>query len=127
MLLLDTHVLLWALMEPERLSDRARQALENPDNTLLVSSASAWEMAVKYRLGRLPGAESVVHGFDRHVKALRATELPMTSQHALLAGRLEVHHRDPFDRVLAAQSLVEGATLVTSDPAMKTFPISIIW
>lgn len=126
-LLLDTHVLLWALMEPGRLSRKARQTIQASENTLLVSSASAWEIALKHRLGRLPEAEAVVRGYRKHLATLRAGELPITSDHAILAGALHIAHRDPFDRMLAAQALVEGVPLVTSDPAFKGLGVTTLW
>lgn len=125
--LLDTHVLLWALMEPDHLSRRARRIIEGADNTVLVSSASAWEIATKHRLGRLPQAEAVVRGYKKHLGTLRATELPITADHALVAGALPQPHRDPFDRVLAAQAMVEGVPLVTRDAAFKPFRVQLLW
>lgn len=126
-LLLDTHVLLWALMEPDKLSAPAHGLLENGANTLLVSTLSAWEVATKHRLGRLPEAEAVVHGSSRHLATLRATELPFTVKHVLLAGALPGDHCDPFDRVLAAQALTEGVRLVTADPAFASFGVPQVW
>lgn len=125
--LLDTHVLLWALMEPAKLSPRAREILKDAANTVLVSPASAWEIATKHRLGRLPEAESVVRGYRRHLATLMATEVPITSEHALLAGSLGAEHRDPFDRMLAAQALVEGVSLVTADPAFSALRVETVW
>jgi PIN domain nuclease of toxin-antitoxin system len=126
-LLLDTHVLLWALGEPERLSRLARLAIEDPANLRLVSSASAWEIAIKHRLGRLPGAQVVLEGYDRHLKRLRATELPIASHHAILAGGLPHPHRDPFDRMLAAQAMLEGAIVVSNDRALEVLGARRIW
>lgn len=125
--LLDTHVLLWALMEPGRLSPRARRVVENVDNEVLVSSASAWEIATKHRLGRLPEAETVIHGYPEHLARLQATELPISSRHALLAGSLPAIHRDPFDRMLAAQALIEGIPVVTSDSVFTHFRVRVLW
>jgi PIN domain nuclease of toxin-antitoxin system len=126
-LLLDTHVFLWALMEPRRLSRRARAMLEDQTNTLMVSSASAWEIATKHRLGRLEGAEAAVAGYRRHLQRLGGIELPITSEHALTAGAFPVEHRDPFDRVLAAQAQIEGVPLLTEDRAFDAFDITRIW
>ena len=126
-LLLDTHALLWALMEPERLSARARNLIEDPANALLVSAASAWEIASKHRLGRLPEAEAVVRGFQRHLTTLQAVELRISVEHALLAGSLPGEHRDPFDRMLAAQALVEGVPLLTVDPIFTAFRVPVTW
>lgn len=125
--LLDTHVVLWALMEPDRLSRRAKRVIKDLDNVVLVSSASAWEIATKHRLGRLPEAEAVVRGYREHLATLRATELAISSTHALLAGSLAGPHRDPFDRMLAAQGLVEGVPLVTGDPVFKQFRVRLLW
>ncbi len=125
--LLDTHALLWALMEPKRLSARVREVLQDPANTILVSAASAWEIATKHRLGRLPQAESVVVGYRRHLATLMASELAISSEHALLAGGLPGDHRDPFDRMLTAQALTEGVPLVTDDPAFTAFHVATLW
>jgi PIN domain nuclease of toxin-antitoxin system len=125
--LLDTHTLLWALVTPARLSPKARAIIENPENDRIVSSASAWEIATKFRIGKLPQAESVVRDYAAHLATLRARELPMTSQHALAAGLWQTAHRDPFDRVLAAQSLIEGLALITNDAAMGQFGIKTLW
>jgi len=120
--LLDTHVVLWAFASPAKLSPWARELLEDPESDLLVSAASAWEIATKYRLGKLPGAEPIVIGYPTHLRTLGAWELPVLSIHALTAGLFDTAHRDPFDRMLAAQALTEAVPLVTSDPAMAVFP-----
>jgi len=120
--LLDTHVILWAFASPDRLSPSVRALLEDPQTDVLVSAASAWEIATKYRLGKLPGAERVVTGYAAHLITLRARELPVMSAHALTAGLFAVDHRDPFDRMLAAQAIVESLALVTADPVMVVFP-----
>ena len=120
--LIDTHVLLWAFASPDRLSPRARAILEDPQTDVLVSAVSAWEIATKYRLGKLPGAERIVAGYAAHLITLRARELPVVSAHALAAGLFAVDHRDPFDRMLAAQAIAEAVPLLTDDPIMAVFP-----
>lgn len=125
--LLDTHALLWALVEPEKLSFAAKEVIEDPQNIVVVSAASAWEIAIKYELGRLPEARTVIDGFQHHIQVLRAVELAITSKHAITAGSLKATHRDSFDRMLAAQSLVEGISLVSKDPVLKEFDVPIIW
>ena len=125
--LLDTHVLLWTLMEPERLSIKVRKWIEDTGNEIFVSSASAWEISTKYRLGRLPLAESAVRALSAHLQRLGATPLPITIEHALLAGSFQAPHRDPFDRMLAAQALIEGLVLITTDPAFRHFNVPVMW
>lgn len=127
-LLIDTHVLLWLLLTPDRVPDRTREQLSDPTADVFVSAASAWEIATKYRLGKLAGAESVVAGYPEHLDRLRATEMPVTSRHALTAGMLTWEHRDPFDRMIVSQSMIESVPLVTADAAMAAFPgVRIIW
>lgn len=125
--LLDTHTVLWALLSPQKLGSRARALVENPRNTRIVSSATAWEIATKYQLGKLAQAEDVVRDYSRHLVTMMAEELAVTSQHALAAGLWETIHRDPFDRMLAAQCFIEGIALVTNDASMSHFSIKTIW
>ncbi len=126
--LLDTHALLWALAEPDRLSPRAADVIRNSRNTILASAASAWEIATRYRLGKLAGAEPILSGYAAHLRTLRAEPLPITTEHALKAGGFEVSHRDRFDRMLAAQSLLEGVPLLTNDRAFQLFgDLETIW
>jgi len=126
--LLDTHTLLWALTDPASLGVTAGRIIRDVDQALLVSAASAWEIATKQRLGRLPHADVIVATYTRHLKRLRAEPLPITDEHALLAGRLDWDHRDPFDRMLAAQAMTESLTLVTMDPAFTSLPgVRTLW
>jgi PIN domain nuclease of toxin-antitoxin system len=127
-LLIDTHVLWWVFNDPSRLSRAARSAVADHGNEIVCSVVAPWELAIKHRLGRLPAAGSLLAAFPEHLERLSARELPMTSRHALLAGRLEWEHRDPFDRMLAAQSILEGAQLVTSDRVFASLSgVSILW
>ena len=119
-LLLDTHVLLWAWRDPARLSTTARELIEDASVELLVSASSAWEIATKHRLGTLPDAAPIVLSYERNLDQLGAHELPISSRHALAAGDLAWDHRDPFDRILAAQSILDGLPLVTSDAAFTS-------
>ena len=126
-LLLDTHALLCALLSPKDLGPRAVVLLGDPENVLLVSAASAWEIATKHRLGKLAHAGAVVTNYVDHVRTLGATEAPITSAQALLAGRFDVDHRDPFDRMIAAQAVLLGVPVVTRDSAFGAFPCETIW
>lgn len=125
--LLDTHAFLWALMEPEKLSARVRRLLDDETTEVVVSAVSAWETSTKFRLGKLPGAKRVVMDYQAALHGLQAISLEVTSEHALKAGSWEVAHRDPFDRMLAAQSQLERLALVSCDPAMKQFDTEVIW
>ena len=126
-LLLDTHALLWWWKDDKRLSRRAATAIADEANTVLVSAASAWEIATKHRIGKLPGAEQAIGQFNELIVADGFIHLAITYQHALKAGGFDNAHRDPFDRMLAAQSIIEGATLVTDDAAMKLFRAKCFW
>jgi len=125
-ILLDTHVLLWALLSPERLAAHDLALLKDPGVTVLVSPVSALEIAIKHRLGTLIGVEPVIMGYTAHLATLGAQELPVLSTHAMTAGLFAVPHRDPFDRLLAAQAITEGLTLLTGDAAMAQFPGLVI-
>ena len=121
--LLDTHVVLWLLAEPDTVDPTARALLADPAHSLVVSAASAMEVATKVRLGTLPVEyTALVQAWEQRVRDLRATELPISAQHAVLAGSLAWDHRDPFDRFLAAQAIIENVTLVTRDAALTAFP-----
>jgi PIN domain nuclease of toxin-antitoxin system len=120
-LLLDTHLLLWAAGEPDRLSAKARSLIDNPDNELLFSAASLWEVAIKRGLGR--------DDFRVDARLLRRglldngySELPIVSDHVVAIESLPPIHKDPFDRVLVAQATVEGITLLTIDPLVTQYP-----
>lgn len=127
-LLLDTHALLWTLSEPERIPEATLDAIRDPANELLVSAASAWEIATKHRLGKLDGAQAVVLGYADHLARLGATELAMTGHHAMTAGTLTWEHRDPFDRMIVAQAMIESVPVVTADRALAAFPgIRALW
>lgn len=125
--LLDTHALLWWLFADRRLSSRARAVLRDTQNRVSVSSASAWEIATKYRLGRLDSARPLVDDYGALIRKAGFEELPVTSAHAIRAGSWDVAHRDPFDRMLAAQSSMDGLRLVTRDPVFADFGLEPLW
>ncbi len=126
-LLLDTHTLLWWSANDQRLSATARDAILLNSNEVLVSAASAWEIATKARIGKLKGVDRLLAGFEAIMSADRFTLLPMRHAHALLAGGFAHEHRDPFDRMLAAQALIEDAMLVTDDAMLLTFGARTMW
>ena len=125
--LLDTHVLLWWLFDDPMLSTTAHGVIQAPDNIILVSSASGWEIATKHRLGRLPHAGEAAHNLPSLLRKSRMDVLPITMEHALAAGALPGPHRDPFDRMLIAQGQIEGLPIVTSDPVFKQYPVELVW
>lgn len=125
--LLDTHALLWWFTNDERLSPSARDAIADEGNIILVSAASAWEIATKHRQGKLAEAADAVSRFDELVAADGFQHLPITHFHCIRAGHYAVEHRDPFDRILAAQSELEGVTLISVDPAFQLFKTSLLW
>jgi PIN domain nuclease of toxin-antitoxin system len=120
--LIDTHVLLWLLTTPERVPADVRGVLADRNNPLLVSAASALEIATKIRIGKLD-APTLPITLPRRIADLGATPLPISTEHALLAGSLEWKHRDPFDRILVAQATIEDATLVSVDHALTGLPV----
>jgi PIN domain nuclease of toxin-antitoxin system len=126
-LLLDTHALLWWAFGSKELSRRANALLEDRSNTVLVSAASAWEIATKFRLGRMPEAEVLVQDMPGWFERAGLVELPITVAHAQRAGALSSQHRDPFDRMLAAQSLLENVPIVGRDEALADFGVQLLW
>jgi PIN domain nuclease of toxin-antitoxin system len=123
--LVDTHVLLWWLTDDPRLGAATRGILRDPTKKIYVSSASAWEIATKFRIGKLPIAAPLVADFGGFVARCGFTELPISLEHGLLAGSWANEHRDPFDRMLAAQSRVEDLVLISDDSAFVSFGIRL--
>jgi PIN domain nuclease of toxin-antitoxin system len=125
--LLDTHTFLWWLDGDRRLSRRARTLIGDDRHEVFVSAASAWEIATKARLGKLRGAADVAADIVGAVAGQKFVPLAISLGHAQAAGRLGGDHRDPFDRMLAAQALIEGLPLVTNDPAFEAFSVPTLW
>ncbi len=125
-LLADSHVLLWALLRPGELDRRAARALAAASNDVLASAASLWEIAIKAGMGRLrlpgPPAEWLPEALER----TGIETLPIEGAHALAAGALPPHHRDPFDRMIVAQALLEGLTVVTRDPRFAQYGAAVL-
>jgi PIN domain nuclease of toxin-antitoxin system len=125
-LLLDTHVWLWLVAAPERLSEEARSLLASTETRLLLSAASSWEMAIKQQLGRLDlggPAELVV---PELMLRSDVAALSMTHQHSLRAGALPGHHRDPFDRMLIAQAQLEALPIMTADAVFSSYDVECV-
>jgi PIN domain nuclease of toxin-antitoxin system len=126
-LLLDTHALLWWLAEPDRLSPEAQAAIAEPANGVHVSAASGWEIATKVRLGKLTTSRELLDDLPGLLAAQGFQLLPITQQHGLHAGSYPIPHRDPFDRLLAAQAELAMLALVSIDPALQAFPCRLLW
>jgi PIN domain nuclease of toxin-antitoxin system len=121
-LLLDTHTLLWWLGDSSRLSASARKTIRDPDALVYVSAGTVWEIAIKRSLRKLAISDEWYSATFRDF-----AELPITADHARRAGELTPHHRDPFDRILIAQALSEGLTVVTADPAFEPYGVQVAW
>ena len=126
-LLLDTPCWLWMQASPEHFSSRAREMLDDPDNVLLLSPVSAWEIATKYALGRLtlpiPPAEYV----PSRMKSSGVAALPLQHSHALQVASLPWHHQDPFDRLLVAQAQVEGLPILSAERRLAAYDVQLHW
>jgi PIN domain nuclease of toxin-antitoxin system len=123
-LLLDTHVFLWWIGEPARLTDGAKAAIADPQTLVYVSAASAWEISIKRALGRVDLRDEE---FSYGIRESGFAELNVTVEHSLVAGALPPHHRDPFDRMLVAQATVEGLRLVTHDRVITAYDTEPLW
>lgn len=125
-LLIDTHVLIWWFFHPDRLSARVAEAMSDDGSEIWVSAASFWEIAIKHKLGKLPQ----VAGFLADLSLISSNGfelLPISAAHAIRAGGLPLHHRDPFDRLLIAQALVENLTLVSIDSQFDHYGVPRLW
>lgn len=125
--LLDTHAFLWWVRDDGRLSGKARDALSDAGNELLFSVVSGWEIAIKAQLGQLRASEDVGAYLSGQLSINSMQVLPVYLSHAVRAADLPNHHRDPFDRLLVAQALVEDLPLVSVDPEISRYPVEVIW
>lgn len=121
-LLLDSQILLWALLDPDRLPAQVAAEVASPVNLVLVSTASVWELEIKRACGKLELPDAWVEAID----AAGFVELPVIRRHALASARLPWHHRDPFDRVLIAQAMTEGLRLVSADRMAAAYGVPIL-
>ena len=126
-LLLDTHAFLWWLAGSERLSPAARRAIDDGANDKLISAASAWEIATKYRLGKLPDVSALAHDIAAGIAGEGFEELPITVDDAARAGTLAGIHRDPFDRMLVAQAQARNLVLVSIESLFDGYGIRRLW
>jgi PIN domain nuclease of toxin-antitoxin system len=122
-LLLDTQALLALLSSDFPLSPGARAAIEQPDATVICSTVSVWEIAIKRSIGKLEAPDDVIERVDQ----AGARMLTITPQHAHATGELPLHHRDPFDRLLIAQARLEGCAIVTGDSAFGAYDVPVVW
>jgi len=125
--LVDTHAFFWWVLDKPELSSPARSIFRDEDNEILVSAVVAWELAMKARLGKWPEALPLATTVAQVIAENRFLPLSVTIEHARNAGLLSGRHRDPFDRMLAAQSQVEGVPLISADPVFQTFGTTVIW
>jgi PIN domain nuclease of toxin-antitoxin system len=126
-LLLDTHTLLWTLLDDPRLSEKAQAAVADPANEIIVSAVSLYEITQKHRNGKLPQSAPFVRDYARMMAGLDWTPLPVTIDHAALAGGMDIDHRDPFDRMLIAQARIERIPLVTNEELFDRFGVERVW
>lgn len=126
--LIDTHILLWWIFDDPKLDQDCRNIISNSNHKIFVSSASAWEISTKYRLGKLPEAKQLLANYQEILDQAQFMELSISTAHALKAGSLPIDHRDPFDRIIMAQGELENLIIITYDHAfhiegVKVFPL----
>jgi PIN domain nuclease of toxin-antitoxin system len=126
-LLLDTHTLAWWLLDDLRLPSRTRALIADRENEIFASAVSAFEVATKFRIGKWNDIGPLAIAFEEIVATQNFVVLPIAASHACRAGLLRSSHRDPFDRLLAAQTEIEGLHLVTNDPKFENFGTRIAW
>jgi PIN domain nuclease of toxin-antitoxin system len=125
--LLDTHTLIWWMSGDSNLSSTARTIIKDRNNVSLVSAVSAWEIATKVRLGKLPGAADLIQDFVEDLTRERIEILDVTAHHAIRAGLLPGPRKDPFDRMLIAQALAENIPIVSNDRALEGYGVNRLW
>jgi PIN domain nuclease of toxin-antitoxin system len=126
-LLLDTQCWLWWFAQPEKLSENAIEQIVDETNEVWFSVASVWEMGIKVSIGKLPLPETINDYISTRMTQLGARSLEITASHALRVAALPLHHRDPFDRMLIAQTQLEDMTLVSADSTFNQYEVSLLW
>jgi PIN domain nuclease of toxin-antitoxin system len=126
-LLLDTHAFLWFLLNDPQLSAAARALISDPNNEVEVSPASLWEIAIKISIGKYSLSEPYQTFMEREIAANQMRLLAIEPKHTALVATLPFHHRDPFDRLLIAQAVVEQIPLVSADTTLDAYPITRLW
>ncbi|MFZ0561269.1 MAG: type II toxin-antitoxin system VapC family toxin [Terriglobales bacterium] len=126
-LLLDTHALIWWMTENPSLPESVRRLIREKRNTVVVSAASAWEMAIKVRLGRLPAASDITRNFEEYLMQSGFESLPVSAAHGIRAGFLPGPQRDPFDRMLIAQAQAEDLTIVSNELSFDNYGVRRAW
>ena len=124
--LIDTHILLWMMLEPNKLSEKVKSVLVNYSNTIYVSQVSLWEMAVKIKIGKLDikmSLTDIINKMNNHGILI----LPIKNNHIEETINLELHHRDPFDRLIIAQTRVENMTIISKDSNFSKYDVEILW
>jgi PIN domain nuclease of toxin-antitoxin system len=125
--LLDTHTFIWLIGYPDKLSKTVVQLIENPDNSLYLSAASGWEIAIKCSIGKLVLPERPESFIPHQMKIIGIEELPVTLAHALGTTKLPEIHKDPFDRLLVSQAIAEKCPIMTSDSLIARYDVQTIW
>ena len=126
-LLLDTNALIWAVLRPWQLSQRALDAISDGDNAVFMSVVNAWEVAIKASLGKLVVPDDIEARIRRGCADSRFGILPVELRHAFEVRKLPLHHKDPFDRLLVAQARIEGLTLVSIDRQLHAYNLDVLW
>jgi PIN domain nuclease of toxin-antitoxin system len=126
-MLLDSHALLWWILDHPALTPAAREAISGTENTVLISAASAWELAIKFRAGKLPGAADLVSNFPSEIEHEGFQLLPISAEHGIRAGLLPGPLKDPFDRMLIAQSQAENTPIISNEAVFETYGVRRLW
>lgn len=125
--MLDTHALLWWFADDRLLSAPTKRILSQSANTVIVSAVSAWEISTKFRIGKLPDAGDLMANFEAYLQRERFEKLPISTEHGVRAGLLPGPHRDPFDRMLAAQAQAENLPIVSADTIFDSYRVRRLW